>query len=356
MMPQRATREAGNVIHKFCMALAAVLVSAGSAAAQTPLFSDNSELAVTIEAPFSTILRTARRNTDPHPGAIIVGQERYNLLVSARGMSRRISDACAFPPIRIDFENNELRNTLFRGQNRLKLTTHCRPSSSYVQYYVLEYTAYRLYNELTPASFRARPLRVTYRDSDGRRGEDTHFGFFIEDDDDMARRNDRVALEIPTRTVRAAQLDPAAASRVALFQYMIGNLDWDMVESAAGRDCCHNMRLLARSETDHAGAIPAPYDFDHSGLVNAPYALPPEGLSVRNVRQRLYRGYCAHNDQLPATIALFQSRRDALNAVIASETRLSDARRAAAQRYLDDFFEVIGNPQQVERQLVDRCR
>jgi hypothetical protein len=343
------------MIRTMCIALAAAFL-ATPAVAQTPLFSDNSELAVTIEAPFSTLLRTARRNTDPHPGAIIVGQERYNLLVSARGMSRRISDACTFPPIRIDFENNELRNTLFRGQNRLKLTTHCRNNASYAQYYVLEYTAYRLFNELTPVSFRVRPLRVTYRDSEGRRDDDTHFGFFIEDDDDMARRNGRVALEVETRAVRASQLDRAAASRFALFEFMIGNLDWDMVESAAGRDCCHNSRLLAASETTRANIIPTPYDFDYSGFVNAPYALPPEGLSVRNVRQRLYRGYCTHNDQLPATIALFQSRREAMNAVIAGEMRLSEDRRQAARRYLDDFFGVIGDPQAVQRQLIDRCR
>jgi hypothetical protein len=343
------------MIRTMCIALAAALLAA-PAAAQTPLFSDNSELAVTIEAPFSTILRTARRNTDPHPGVLVYGDERYNLLVSSRGMSRRISEACNFPPIRIDFENNQLRNTLFRNQNRLKLTTHCRNGANYAQYYVLEYTAYRLYNELTPVSFRVRPLRVTYRDSEGRRDEDMHFGFFIEDESDLARRNNRVALEVETRTVRAPQLDPAAAARFALFEFMIGNLDWDMVESAAGRDCCHNARLLAASETTLSNIIPTPYDFDYSGFVSTPYALPPEGLSVRNVRQRLYRGYCIHNDQLPATVALFQSRREAMNAVIAGETRLSEDRRQIARRYLDDFFEVIRDPQSVQRQLVDRCR
>ena len=343
------------MLRSTCAALAALFL-ATPVAAQTPLFSESSELAITIEAPFTTILRTARRNTDPHPGALIHGDDRYNLMVSSRGMSRRISDACTFPPIRIDFENNTLRGTLFRNQNRLKVTTHCRNGANYEQYYVLEYTAYRIYNELSPMSFRVRPLRVTYRDSDGRRDEDTHFGFFIEDDGDMARRNNRVSLDIPTRTVRSPQLDPAAAARFALFEYMIANLDWDMVESAAGRDCCHNSRLLARAEGDHNGVIPVPYDFDYSGFVSAPYAVPPEGLSVRNVRQRLYRGYCAHNDQLPATIALFQSRREAINAVIAGETRLSEERRQTARRFIDEFYEVIGNSQSVQRQLVDRCR
>ncbi len=41
-----------------------------------------------------------------------------------------------------------------------------------------------------------------------------------------------------------------------------------------------------------------PYDFDSSGLVNAHYAAPPEGLRVRNIRQRLYRGFCAFKDEI----------------------------------------------------------
>jgi hypothetical protein len=343
------------MIRTMCIALA-VAILATPAVAQTPLFSDNSDLDVTIEAPFTTLIRTARRSTEPHPGALVHGGQRYNLLVSARGETRRTTDRCTFPPLRIDFENNALRETLFRGQNRLKLTTHCRPSANYVQYYALEYTAYRLYNEITPMSFRVRPLRVTYHDSEGRRADEARFGFFTEDEDDLARRNDRVALEIETGAVSATQLDAAASARMALFQFMIGNVDWDMVQSAQGRDCCHNTRLLATSETARSGLIPAPYDFDSAGFVDAPYAAPPEGLRMRNVRERLYRGYCRHNEQLPGAIALFQSRRAAINAVLAGETRLSAQRRQTAQRYIDGFFEVISNPQSVQRQLVERCR
>jgi hypothetical protein len=344
------------MIRSICLVLAVAAAWATPAAAQTPLFSDNSELAVTIEAPFTTLIRTARRSTDPHPGALVHAGQRYNLLVSARGQTRRTTDRCSFPPLRIDFEDNELRETLFRGQNRLKLTTHCRSNANYAQFYALEYTAYRLYNEITPMSFRVRPLRVTYHDAEGRRGDETHFGFFVEDEDDLARRNSREALEIETGVANATMLDPQASVRYALFQFMIGNVDWDMVASAAGRDCCHNTRLLAASETARSALIPAPYDFDSAGLVDAPYAAPPEGLNIRNVRQRLYRGYCRHNDQVPAAISHFQSRRGAINAVIAGETRIPAARRQTAQRYIDEFYEVISDPQQVQRQLVERCR
>jgi hypothetical protein len=38
--------------------------------------------------------------------------------------------------------------------------------------------------------------------------------------------------------------------------------------------------------------FPIPYDFDYSGLVDATYALPPPGMGITTVRDRVYRGPC----------------------------------------------------------------
>ena len=54
---------------------------------------------------------------------------------------------------------------------------------------------------------------------------------------------------------------------------------------------------------------PVPYDFDFSGLVDAPYAGPPEGIPVETVRDRIYRGYCAHMTQARAIAAQLSPRR-----------------------------------------------
>ena len=52
-----------------------------------------------------------------------------------------------------------------------------------------------------------------------------------------------------------------------------------------------------------------PYDFDSSGLVDTHYAAAPSQLGVRNIRQRLYRGFCAHNDTLPQAAQLFRDKK-----------------------------------------------
>lgn len=331
------------------------------ASAQTPLFSDSSEIQIVLDAPLNTLVRAAARSTEPHAAVASItaagAPERFDLEISARGISRRTGGICNFPPLRLDFQRNRVGGTIMQGQNRLKLVTRCRNGRNYEQITVLEYTAYRLYNEITPYSFRVRPARVTYRDTDGRRREDVQFNFLIEDVDDLARRNgQRVELDVLSNTVRSAELDPEVAARYGLFQYMIGNLDWDMVSGRAGEECCHNSKLIAATQESRTDVIPVPYDFDYSGFVNAPYAIPPEGINVPNVRTRYYRGLCRHNDQLPAAAAHFRARRAAILAVIDGETRLSDRARRNARGYIEGFFAILDDPERFERQIVERCR
>jgi hypothetical protein len=330
------------------------LLAFAPASAQTPLFSDNSELPIVIEGPISALVRAAPRSTEALPAALTVEGRRFDIQLSPRGFSRRTLGICSFPPLRIDLDG-ERQGTVMQGQNKLKLVTRCQSGTAYEQLTVLEYTAYRLYNEITPLSFRVRPVRTTFRDS-GRRREDVQFNFLIEDVDDLARRNQRVALDVQTREVASSQLDPQQAAIVGIFQYMIGNLDWDMVAGPAGEECCHNGKLLAASESSRERVIPVAYDFDFSGFVNAPYAQPPEGIPVRNVRTRHYRGLCRYNEQAHAAADLFRARREQLYAVIDGETRLNEQRRRSAREYIEAFFEILDDPQRFQRQIIEDCR
>ncbi|MBL8547411.1 MAG: hypothetical protein JNL81_13175 [Hyphomonadaceae bacterium] len=324
------------------------------ASAQTRLFSADTELPIVIEGPINDLVRRAARNTDPVAAAITIEDRRYEMELSPRGFSRRTLGICQFPPLRINLAG-ERQGTIMQGQNKLKLVTRCRSGVAYEQLNVLEYTAYRLYNEITPWSYRVRPVRVTYRDTDGRRREDTQVNFLIEDSGDLARRNNHVEIEVRSREVGSRQLNPEQAALVGLFQYMIGNLDWDMVEGAE-EDCCHNGKLFASSATSRENVIPVPYDFDYSGFVNAPYATPPPGMPVQSVRQRYYRGLCRYNDQAIAAAEVFRSRRDRLYAVIEGETRLTPPRRNAARAYIESFYEVLDDPERFQRQVIANCR
>jgi hypothetical protein len=323
-----------------------------------PLFADDSTIEIVIEAPLTTLQRTAETSTDPHPARLSLstasGPQTFDVAINARGVTRRTGDICRFPPLRVDFDKDAVGETLFDGQNRLKLVTYCKNLDSYEQLYVLEYLAYRFYNVVTPLSFRVRPAQITYRDQEGRQNEITRFGFFIEDDDDLAERNGLEVLD--TVAINASQLDPAVGARYALFQFMIGNLDWSFLDGPGDDDCCHNTKLLVRADSPEANIIPAPYDFDFSGFVDASYASPPEAIPVRSVRQRYYRGMCGHASEVSAAVAEFQGRRADFAALIADEPRLSNSSRRQAQRYIDNFFDVIGDSRRFDRAVTRRCR
>src|SRR5205085_6478455 len=138
-----------------------------------------------------------------------------------RGITRRTAEICDFPPLRVDFTAPPPATSVFAGQKKLKLVTHCRNSPSFQQYVLLEYTAYRMYNLLSPKSFRVRLANIDYRDANGRPTV-SRVGFFIEDLGDVGRRNGLKETRAGER-FPVPDLSPADAGRYALFQHMISN-------------------------------------------------------------------------------------------------------------------------------------
>lgn len=326
---------------------------AGSAAAQTPgsatpLFAADAPIAITIKGPISTL--TSKRSQGGHPGTLTHAGVSYPITLSPRGITRRQKDVCPFPPLRVDFAGRPPEGSLFAGQNRLKLVTHCRNSVDFQQKVLLEYSAYRIYNLLTPLSFRARLANIDYVDDSGK-AVASRVGFFIEDIDDVAARNGMTAPAVG-RSVPTQRLDPTHSSRVALFEYLIGNLDWSTRAGPEGDRCCHNSRLIGRAD---GPLVPVPYDFDFSGLVGAPYAVPPDIVPVSNVRSRYFRGFCVHNPHVPAIAAEFRARRPQLISVLSQIPQLDARTRARAAAYLGDFFADIADDRSIARKLLRTC-
>ncbi len=335
----------------------AVLLSPAFAKEAKPLFQSDEVLQIRVEAPFSAITKKSERSTDPHPAKIsVVGAspEEHAIDLSARGNSRRDKNLCTFPPLRVAFTEKPEDASLFDGQKRLKLVTHCRTSKTYQQYYLLEYTAYKLLNQLTPLSLKVRLAEIEYVDAKNGKTIAIRLGFFIEDADDAAKRNGMKELDVAD--AKLSQINVEAGARYTLFQYMIGNLDWSMHDAVAGNDCCHNTKLFGGSKEATSDITPIPYDFDYSGLVDTPYSVPPEGISVRSVRQRYYRGFCAHNDAVRKEAARLFENRQALLDVIGKTPDLSKKNRDRTVGYLGNFFELIASDENIEKRLLSKCR
>jgi len=340
-----------------CALLFAMLALAAPASAAAPakrLFVDDSPIRLTIRGPIAEFAR-GTRGREPREASLTVAvptSETLPVRLSPRGITRLKRDVCQFPPLRVEFPVAPPAASLFEGQRRLKLVTHCRAAPGFQQHLLLEYAAYRLYNQLTPASFRVRLASIDYVDGGGRPFA-SRMGFFIEEHDDLAARLGGSRAAVGDR-ISPSQLSRRDAARAAMFAYMIGNLDWSMRAGPPGEGCCHNFRLVAP-----AGApgrlIPVPYDFDFSGLVDAPYATPPDVIPVGSVRKRHYMGYCFFNAEALAAAAEFRAQRPALLASLGATPGLDESARRKAAAYLDGFFADIATDQDVGERVLKNC-
>jgi hypothetical protein len=336
---------------RFLGALTLVLAAPAAAQAPEPLFAANEPIHIRIQAPLSNLARN--RNSPGSIAGTLTDPAGQILPVNLqlRGITRRTSEICDFPPLRVDFAAAPPATSLFAHQRRLKLVTHCRNSASFQQYVLLEYAAYRMFNLLSPKSFRVRLANIDYVGTDGR-AIAARVGFFIEDLGDVAKRNGVKQSHGPSR-IPVEDLNPADAARYALFQHMIANHDWSMRAGPEGDDCCHNAKLigpLARGTT-----VPIPYDFDFSGFVNPPYATPPDELHLSSVRERFYRGYCMHNNEVLAAARQFRDARPQLLATINSTPGLDARSQQRAVAFLEPFFADIATDASVSAKLLAHC-
>jgi hypothetical protein len=332
---------------------ATVLDERRRSAETRPLFASAEPLPITIAADFRAVQRDRNPKSEKtFPATITVPNEDGTIAtipiqIRTRGHSRRLRQTCDFAPLRLEFIKEQARKTVFEGHGPLKLGTHCKANNSRFEQYVLrEYTVYRLYNLLTPFSFRARLVRVTYVDTAKKKKKtvDVRYAMFIEDDDDVARRmsgriSDRRGLLFRNVHADTVQL-------MTLFEYMIGNTDMSMKLQ-------HNVRIV---ETPANVFYPVPYDFDYSGLVDTSYAVADTKLfGIQTVRERLYRGPCKTAAELEPFFARFRAAKADIMALYTALADMTPSYRKDAQKYLDAFYSTIDQRGAAKAAFIDRC-
>jgi hypothetical protein len=283
---------------------------------------------------------------------------RIPVEIRTRGTTRLESSICNFPPLRVNFSHAEAEGTLFANQDKLKLVTHCQDRRSEHEQYVLqEYLVYRMYALLTDLSYRVRLARITYIDTERDRAPLSKYAFFIESDDGMAARNGWEVIH--TRVVPPDALDPVQLSLLEVFQYMIGNPDWSAFSKEPDRlDCCHNTKPIGHP----AGPVfSVPYDFDLSGVIGTRYANYVfedhfDRLGIRSVRERRYQGRCDSRPRLDGSFQMLNRNREAMYALYRDQEDLEHDTLEQSLDYLDDFFEVITDPDEMQREFHRKCR
>jgi len=252
---------------------------------------------------------------------------------------------CDFPPMRLNFSGETSKGSIFHHLDKPKLVSYCQDRDNYEEYILEEFQLYRIYQLLTPMSHKARLLKFTYADSGSGKVRARRYGFIMEEPSALATRLGGKVLE--QKGALPGDLDPFQDALFGVFQYMIGNTDFS--ESAL-----HNVELYFGNDGTVA---PIAYDFDFAGVVNAMYAVPDERLGIKNVRQRLFRGYCADAQDYAKVFALFKDKKPQIYALYSDSIgKLMDRGKARETlRYYDEFYDIIGDSRAAKRSIVEAC-
>jgi len=264
--------------------------------------------------------------------------------LTARGEFRRAN--CYIPTMKLDFKDSA-KSSRLANLKKLKLVCGCSTGENDERLVLKEFLIYKMYNLLSDMSFRVRLLLINYKDTRGKVKSYSQYGFFIEDVDDMAKRN-------KCKEVQAPAFHPNLTNKplmnlVDIFQYMIGNTDW----SVPGY---HNIKLMRLKADSLSAPYAIPYDFDFAGLVNASYASPREELGITSVRERLYRGFPRNMTEIEVTLQIFRDKREEIHKLVNNFSILDSRSRKDFLKYVDDFYDMIDNKKAVERVFINGAR
>lgn len=292
---------------------------------------------VTIEMDLTTIM--AQRNNDTYfPAAVMTDNGlSFKAEVRPRGKYRRKNSV--YPPLKLKFKKKELIAAGMDTLNEIKLVLPAFDNALGDELVIREYLAYKMFEKLSPVHVKARLIRLTIKDTHVEKSKKNMFAILVEDAEETAARYNGV--EVEEYGISPDSLAANQAALLVMFEYMIGNTDWDI-------SMMRNVRLL---RTQAGGKILAlPYDFDFSGLVSAPYASPSSDTGLKTVRDRFLMANGIKPDALKRAVMNLRKNRQAVydicrNRFVSRET--SDD----MMLFLDTFFNQIGENDEVPQML-----
>ena len=204
------------------------------------------------------------------------GQPNLEIATKVRPRGRFRRTRCDFPPLRLNFDKETLKGmNLYEEYDKLKLVTHCNDVGVDAKYLLKEYWTYKLFNEVTDSSFRVHLLEITFIDEIDPTRKIESYAFVIENSAEMAHRLNGALVE-GLGTLPSA-LVPTAYHDALVFNYMIGNSDWQI-------HLQKNLKLVKHQDSELYTIVP--YDFDFATLVSPPYLKNNGGKSRLEVHKK----------------------------------------------------------------------
>jgi hypothetical protein len=250
------------------------------------------------------------------------------LKISIRSKSRRIH--CDFPPLKFNFKKGNLEKYGLDRRDTYKIVTHCLDDPSGEEILLKEYMVYEMYRMITPVSLGAKLVDITYTDVYSNEKLETK-AIILESEKEFAKKLEGKMCDCFGTGID--EVDPFLYEQLAMFQYMIGNIDYDHVAE-------RNIKFVRQKSEQPM--IPVPYDFDFAALVNAPYVFP----EIRNNRflKRSYLGYPGNKWILEPVMKQFLAVKDDLLSYIEDFPHISKREKKSILLYIKKFYKEIETP------------
>lgn len=308
---------------------------------QPHIFDSHELLKIKLEADIHAILADRGDNPSYHEAKLsFKGHDKkkvvLNVKLRSRGNFRKHPGNCIFPPLRVRFDEVEADPTIFHDNKKLKLVTHCQEEESIIR----EYLIYRTLNLLTPYSFKVRLAKITYKDTEKQYPLESWYAFFIEDGDDVARRNGGNEMSEDGHHQEAVEQE--ALGMMYLFNAMVGNTDWDLT-------LAKNLKFIQFRGEQMPIAIP--YDFDWCAAVKASYTR----MDSDDYERMRYRPFCSSTVDFPKLIQHFKDKKPEIIDLYMNSTHLAKVYARETLAYFEEFYQEIEKESFIQEKLLKDC-
>ena len=291
---------------------------------QTPLFQTYESMELTLTAPLNRLFSVRARANAENPRAIldhsVNGTIEYlnrdgqkvslNVTIKLRGNTSQDLSECPFPKMRFRFNKDQIRGTLFEGNEEINLGTHCGEGEERSRGFgrlwhsnspEREAFVYRMLEILDIPGYKARSVQMKYVNTeDTNQYPQAYTAFFLEDVETIVKRHRGVEVRYnrglgPVRESERVRydfktledlgpLDATGLIKIAYFQDFIHNTDWSLPLSSRnyGFGMLWNMKVFVHGQPSQV--VVMPYDFDLAYMVCANSRWRSQsGSSIANV-------------------------------------------------------------------------
>jgi hypothetical protein len=288
---------------------------------------------VDIEMKFNELLRD-KSNEDGFDAVFSFSdlngeKQAWKTKVEIRGKFRRVH--CEdMPPLRLNFKKGDLEEAGLAKFDDLKMVTQCVNDENEAKQLLLkEYLAYKIYNKITDRSFRVQFVKINFKDTETNESR-LQYGFIIEDTAQLRARLNAEKYD-NIFGIKREQLDENSYSNMVLFQYMIGNTDWSVLQT------CKNVKVMSKGNK----LIQVPYDFDFSKMVDADYAKIKLTNKPRLMNVEALTKMNENMDSFKESIELFRQKKAIINQMVKDSKLIKKSDRRKIIESINHFYQDI---------------